>query len=144
MLTDRKTQKKLNTTHQYLCDIQKGFQTLSQEIKGQRFYTEALHRIDKELAACIKRMEMITGNTLEATDKESRDIQKTLKYFSLRRVFATKYASVKENARQNALLDVDEKGWKDVILAENRIAETLHRLELQAKKQKEIEGKLKL
>jgi hypothetical protein len=97
-----------------------------------------------EMYTNAKTLQKVTGQELQATDKEARDGRKTIKYFSLRRLFSVMSGTIKEDARYHEIYVKNYPAIKTVIDSERRIAESVKRLEERAKKQKEIHKKLGL
>ena len=90
------------------------------------------------------RLQKVTGQELEATDKEAKDGRSTLKYFSLRRLFSVMSGTIKEDARYHEIYIKNYPAIKPVIDSEKRIAESVKKLEERAKKQKAIQKKIGL
>ena len=91
--------------------------------------------------ANAKILQKVTGQELEATDKEAKDGRSTLKFFSLRRLFSVMSGTIKEDARYHEVYLKNYPAIKPVIDSEKRIAESVKKLEERAKKQKAIEQK---
>ena len=85
---NKKDLKKLLKWQQFILDMAFAMQDLTKDMDGQRLYIEPLKKHSTEMYANAKILQKVTGQELEATDKEAKDGRSTLKFFSLRRLFS--------------------------------------------------------
>ena len=141
---NHKDMKKLLKWQQFILDMAFAMQDLTKDMEGQKIFIEPMKKHSAEMYANAKTLQKVTGQELQATDKEARDGRKTIKYFSLRRLFSVMSGTIKEDARYHEIYVKNYPAIKTVIDSERRIAESVKRLEERAKKQKEIHKKLGL
>lgn len=140
----KKDLKKLLKWQQFILDMGFAMNDLTKDMEGQRIYIEPLKKHSAEMYANARIVQKVTGQELQATDKEAKDGRKTIKYFSLRRLFSVMSGTIKEDARYHEIYLKTYPSLKPVIDSEKRIAESVKRLEERAKKQKQIQKKIGL
>ena len=141
---NKKDLKKLLKWQQFILDMAFAMQDLTKDMDGQRLYIEPLKKHSTEMYANAKILQKVTGQELEATDKEAKDGRSTLKFFSLRRLFSVMSGTIKEDARYHEVYLKNYPAIKPVIDSEKRFAESVKKLEERAKKQKAIQKKIGL
>ena len=139
-----KDKKKMLKWQQFILDMAFAMRDLTGDMEGQRVFIEPLKKHSNEMYANAKILQKLTGEELEATDKEAKDGRSTLKWFSLRRLFSVMSGTIKEDARSHEIYLKTYPSIYPVIESEKRIASNIKRLEAQAKKQKDLKKKLDL
>ena len=140
----KKDMKKLLKWQQFLLDMAFAMQDLTKDMDSQKIFIEPLKKHSAEMYANARIVQKVTGEELEATDKEAKDGRSTIKYFSLRRLFSVMSGTIKEDARFHEIYVKNYPAIKPVIDSEKRIAESVKKLEDIAKKQKKIHKKIGL
>lgn len=139
---DEKLLKSLLKTQQSATDEVAAYKELPEMMKSTAAYSAGIKKLIAESEKNLAVLEKLSGQKLQPTDKRIKHLKKAQK-FSDRRVFAVMEEVLKEDARVHETMLKDIPKLKLCADSERRQAEQLHSLAMLAKKQKEIEKKLK-